>query len=226
MLVDRILVPSEYLRRGLLGRFRWIRPDEVEVIPNSKRLGAYESAGSGSEHVVFGVTSQLSRNKGHTHLVQALGKLRAEGVPARLRIAGTGPLDGALRAEASSLGLGDSVEFCGFQTDVAAFLKTLDAYVLPSFNESFSNAVLEAMCAGLPIVAFAAGGVPEVVGEAGLLIPAGDVSALAAAMRALAADPPLRVRLGRAARERAEERFDLSRTAGRLEAFLQDLVRR
>jgi len=227
LLVDRVLVPSEYLRAALLDCLSWIRPEQVTVIPNSKRLDRFTLApgGTGST-VVFGVSSQLSPSKGHTYVFQALKLVRSRGVDARLRVAGEGPLAQALREEAGRGGLEEVVSFLGFRSDMPAFLAELDAYVLPSLKESFSNAVLEAMCAGLPVAAFAAGGVPEVVGDAGILIPPANVQALADALELLARDRDLRARLGQAARRRAAERYDLAVNAGRLEAFLRDVANR
>lgn len=224
-LVDRILVPSQYLRTGLLERLDWLRPAEISVIPNSKALDRYALApGSGGPEVVFGVTSQLSPSKGHTYLLQAMQSLVADGRTVRLRVAGTGSLEESLKAEARDRGLGRIVEFLGFQTDIPAFLATVDVYVLPSANESFSNAVLEAMASALPVVAFEAGGVPEVVGDAGVLTPPGDPTALASAMGRLAADANLRAALGGAARRRAEQRYDLKRNALTFETLLREVA--
>lgn len=222
LLIDRVLVPSDYLRQGLLTRFPWLQPEEVEAIPNSKRMERFACRERPDRaEVVVGVTSQLSPSKGHTYLLRAVAKLAEEGVRLRVRVAGTGALEPALRDEAARLGLADVIDFCGFQRDIPTFLAGLDAYVLPSLNESFSNAVLEAMSSGLPVIAFEAGGVPEVVGGAGILTPPRDVPALAAALRRIATDPDLRRSLGSAARARAAEHYDLGRNAVRLEEFLR-----
>jgi glycosyltransferase involved in cell wall biosynthesis len=175
---------------------------------------------------VLGAASQLSPSKGHTHLFQALEALRREGVLFRLRVAGTGPLEEELRGEVGRRGLGDVVEFAGFQTDVPAFLSTLDAFVLPSLKEGFPNSLLEAMAAGLPVAAFDLPGVREMADGAGLLAAAGDAGDLARALRTLLTDQTLRVDLGRAARRRAEERYDLAKNVALVERLLGEVAGR
>jgi glycosyltransferase involved in cell wall biosynthesis len=220
-LVDQTIVPSEYLRDQLVGELVWFDRTRISVIPNSKPIRESEpGTREKNSRFTFGVTSQLSPSKGHAYLLAAAERLRSEGVDLRVRIAGVGPLDKELRAETERRRLTGIVEFCGFQKDVPAFLSGLDAYVLPSLKESFSNAVLEAMACGLPVIAFRAGGVPEVVGEAGILTPPRDVGALAREMGRLACDPKLCLRLGRAARDRVVEKFDIATNVLSLESLL------
>ncbi len=225
-LVDLGVVPSRYLQRRILDRLPWFAPDRLVVIPNSKAAGEIPTASPGvpADPVVFGVTSQLSPSKGHRHLLDACAALRDRGVRFHLRIAGTGGLEPRLREEVSARNLEEIVTFSGFQSPVGPFLARLHGFVLPSLNESFSNAILEAMWAGLPVVAFRAGGVPEVVGDAGILVPSGDAGALANAMERLAEDPAERARMGRRARARAEAEYDLARNADRLEAVLREVA--
>ncbi len=224
-LVTRGVVPSDYLRRQVLAALPWFRAENLATIPNSKRVHDLPVAvGSGRAGTVFGVTSQLSPSKGHTYLLQACQGLREQGVEFHLRIAGEGTLEVSLREEVLQRGLAERVEFCGFVGDVTAFLVGLDAYVLPSLNESFSNAVLEAMAVGLPVVAFHAGGVPEVLGDCGVLTPPRDVAALRCAMAELVGEPEYRRRLGNAARKRAGERFDVGVNAVRLETLLGEVA--
>lgn len=224
LLVDAILVPADWMRGALLAALPWLRAGEVHAIPNSKPLAPLRRAERAEgAPVVLGTASQLSASKGHTLLFQAL---EAQGrTDVRLRVAATGPLDGALRAEAAERGLGGRVEFAGFQADIRSFLRTLDAFVLPSLKEGFPNALLEAMAEGLPVVAFDLEGVKEMVGEAGLLVARGDAAALAAAVGRLIGDGDLRRELGAAARRRVEERYDLAANAGRLEELLRRVAR-
>jgi glycosyltransferase involved in cell wall biosynthesis len=144
----------------------------------------------------------------------------------RLRIAGDGPEHAALRALAQELDLGAAVEFAGFQRDLAPLYRDADVYVMSSVTEGMPLSLLEAMASGLPAVATAVGGIPEVItaGESGLLVPPRDVPALATAITALATDPAGRCRMGAAALARVRADFSLARTASRY-LTLYEMVR-
>jgi glycosyltransferase involved in cell wall biosynthesis len=122
-------------------------------------------------------------------------------------VVGDGPDRAALEAEVESLALAPVLELAGERRDVPELLATADIFVLSSRSEGLPMTILEAMAAGLPVVASSVGGVPEVVvdGETGLVVPPGDPASLAAAIERLLADPALRRRLGGAARERVAE---------------------
>ena len=173
-----------------------------------------------------GVPLDVPRRRAHPGPVTLLsvGRLRAPtdfvtlvramaGLEARLRIAGDGPDRPALEAEIDRLGLSDHVELLGTRDDVPELLASSDVFVLSSDSEGLPMSVLEAMAAGLPVIASAVGGVPEAVrdGETGALVPPGDSAALARALRRLVADPALRERLGDAGRRRVEQEFSLER---------------
>ena len=122
---------------------------------------------------------------------------------------------GRLHALTTELGLADRVTFTGFREDVPAVMNALDLFVLPSHEEPFGIVLLEAMAASRPIVATAAGGVPEIVadGAEALLVPPRDPAAMAAAMERLLDDPGLAASLGAAAHERVAAEFPLWRPA-------------
>jgi glycosyltransferase involved in cell wall biosynthesis len=119
-----------------------------------------------------------------------------------LLVAGDGPLAAEVRAAE-----GPAVRALGFRDDPEALLAAADVFVLPSRREGLSFAVLEAMGHGLAMVVADGAGNPEAVGDAGLVLPAGDEHAFADTLAALAADPALRASLGAAARARVVERF-------------------
>jgi glycosyltransferase involved in cell wall biosynthesis len=123
-----------------------------------------------------------------------------------LLIVGDGPLRGELEREAAACGLGRSVRFVGSQPDVTSFYLGADVFVLPSLTEGLSNALLEAMAAGLPVVASDVRGNREVVedGVSGFLVDWADADAAARRVARLLEDAVLRRRLGTAARRRAD----------------------
>jgi glycosyltransferase involved in cell wall biosynthesis len=129
----------------------------------------------------------------------------------RMRVVffGRGPLERRLRRQIRELGLVQVVTLAGFRDDLPRLMPGFDLLVHPAEREGLGLALLEAAAAGVPAVACAAGGMPEVVehGVTGVLVPVGDSTALRAAIRRLLASPDERARLGAAARLRAERRF-------------------
>jgi glycosyltransferase involved in cell wall biosynthesis len=175
---------------------------------------------------LLGLVARLHRQKGLGDLLAAVAWVRERVPDVRLLLIGEGELRDELEAQARALGLSGAVIFAGIRTDVAEIVAALDIFVLPSLWEGTSNAVLEAMAAGLPIVATAVGGTPEVVvdGVTGLLVPPRDPSALAGALVTLLQDADLRHRMGRAGRERVKQYFSLERMVRRTEALYEELL--
>src|SRR5207237_5161057 len=132
---------------------------------------------------------------------------------ARFVIAGAGPEMRALVVRAQALGVAGAFTFLGHCDDVPARLREADLFVLPSRSEAFPNALLEAMAAGLPIVASAVGGIPEMIDDArtGFLIPPRHPAALADRLCLLMADRGLSARLGAAARAEVHARSSFDR---------------
>jgi glycosyltransferase involved in cell wall biosynthesis len=145
---------------------------------------------------------RLEDRKDPLTAVRAANRAWIGGAAVRLCVAGDGPLEQRVQAEAT-----DAVEVLGFRRDVADLLRDADAFVLPSRREGISFAVLEAMAHGLAMVVAEEAGNREAVGDAGIILPAGDVEAFAAALAALAQDPVRRAALGAAARARVAEQF-------------------
>ncbi len=229
---DRVVVTSEHCRRVAESAYG-LAPERLAVVPEGLRLADWEGppaggSGGGSElgsggAVILSVARQYPRKDTATLLAALPAVLRAH-PRARLRIVGGGPELPALEARARALGLGEAVSFLGeVRADRAVRREYFgaDVFCLPSLQEGFGIAFLEAMAAGLPVVGAAAGAVPEVVpdGEAGLLVPPRDAEALAGALIRLLGDADLRRRLGRAGRRRARG-YDWSIVAGRFLAAL------
>jgi glycosyltransferase involved in cell wall biosynthesis len=157
------------------------------------------------------MVARMAPPKDHTTLLRALAGLPA--MSWTLDLIGDGPLEGAIRAAANELGIADRVRFLGFQSDIAPLLAGAQALALSSRFEAFPYAIVEAMRAGLPVVASRVGGIPEAVedGVTGLLAPAGDAAALRQCLARIIAEPARRAQYGASARERFLERFTLDR---------------
>jgi len=164
---------------------------------------------------LVGTVGRMQAVKNQLDLARAFVKVLAA-APAlreRLRLVMVG--DGPLRAQAAALlaqaGVADLAWLPGERADVPEVMRGLDCFVLPSLAEGISNTILEAMASGLPVLATAVGGNPDLVaaGRTGLLVPAGDDAALAAALLQLAADPAATAAMGRAGRVRVEQEFSL-----------------
>ena len=161
--------------------------------------------------------------KGHSVLLEAFAAARRELPELSLALAGTGPLEAELRARA-----GPGVEFLGHVSPVEPELERAAIVVVPSLGEGFGMVALEAMERGRPVVASAVGGLPEIVrdGETGLLVPSGDVGALAEAILALARDPERARAYGAAGRRRAVEEFGAERCVERVDALYRAALAR
>jgi glycosyltransferase involved in cell wall biosynthesis len=154
----------------------------------------------------IGYVGRLAPQKSPGTLVEAFGRMREE---AALVVVGDGPDRALVHRLAATSPAVDRITLAGFVEHgrVPAVLASLDVLVLPSAYEEMGSVLTEAMAAGLPVVASDVGGIPEVVrhGETGLLVPPGDVGALAAALDLLAGDPVLRARLAAGARARSAD---------------------
>jgi glycosyltransferase involved in cell wall biosynthesis len=157
--------------------------------------------------------------KRHADLVEAAAIVSGQFADLRVLIAGEcfEPVYSDLRRRAARLGIADRVHLLGDRRDIPDLLQIMDVYVQSSGSEGMSNALLEAMAAGRPVVATAVGGTPEVVtdGETGLLVPAAEPARLADAIAALLADPARARRMGETARARVERDFSASRMLAR-----------
>ncbi len=214
---DKTIVPSEHSRRVAIEAYG-LSPEKVGVVPLGIDLGAWDASaasfpGRGEERpTVLSVARQYPR-KNTKSLIAAMPAVRAEVPGAVLRIVGGGPMLPALRRQAGELGLGGlggvegAVEFLGELPSAEAVRREFfgaDVFCLPSLQESFGLVFLEAMAAGLPIVAARAAAIPEVApaGEVARLVAGEDAGALADALIGLLRNAGERDRLGAAGRAR------------------------
>lgn len=229
---DRIVAVSEEtvkecLRRGIgkPAQYRVIH-NGIDLAPFLERCSAPAARVSAGAGPCLGTIGSLTREKGLEVLLQAFTLLRQRHPQLQLQIVGDGKLRGELQAMARQLGIAESVHFQGIAADVRPWLASFDLFVLPSLQEGLPTVLLEAMAAGRPVVASRVGGIPEVVidGRTGLLVPAGDPQALAAALDRLLRDPEMRQAMGQAGRERAVQAFGLERMLRQLEKEYEELL--
>jgi glycosyltransferase involved in cell wall biosynthesis len=217
----RIVAPSGEVADAFARRFR-LPAERFRVIPNAPaaqppgpgfdraRLRR-EVAGTGMEKLVVSV-ARLQPEKGIDDLLSAAVRLCARLPGLRIAVVGSGPEEGALRAQIDQAGLSGSVRLLGSRADVGCLLAAADAFCLPSRHEGLPISLLEAMQAGLPCVATRVGGVPGLVSEGvdGLLTAAGDPLELAAALERVLTDAELARSLGHRARALVEESYGIA----------------
>jgi glycosyltransferase involved in cell wall biosynthesis len=193
-------------------------PDRLVAVPNAVELQRFATPaelgrsavrgqwGIPADAPVLGVLARLAPQKGLTYLVSALPAILAQHPDTYALVVGEGYLRPDLEAQARSLGVESRLLLVGYHANVVDYLRASDIFVLPSLFEGMPLSILEAMGAGLPVIATAVDGTPEVVieGETGLLVPPADPPALAQAVNRLLDDRQLAARLGRAGRARAD----------------------
>ena len=167
--------------------------------------------GIGSDVLVLAAVGQLIARKGHRFLLEAVARLRDDGVSFHLLVFGEGDLDEALRSQVAASGLDEFVTFAGFREDLDEFIGCIDLLVHPALAEGLGVATLKAQAAGVAVVGFAAGGLIEAIehGKSGLLVAAENVDELYAAIATLAGDDQMRRAMGAAGKERMQKDFGI-----------------
>ncbi len=210
---------ERYLRKAV-----GVRPDRLSQVYNGVDDSRFSLQGetaltpwTGHEVFVFGTVGRAQAVKDQLTLVRAFAALISHFPQARqnarLVIIGDGPLLPRLQELVEQTGLGDLVWLPGSRDDIPALMRAMDVFVLPSLSEGISNTILEAMASGLPVVATAVGGNPELVeaGTSGALVPAGDAAQLADTLARYWLEPALARQQGQAARKIIETGFSMQR---------------
>jgi glycosyltransferase involved in cell wall biosynthesis len=240
-LADCVVVNAEAVRTWLVGE--GYDAEQIVVIRNGVDLMRFKEPPAPDRvrraldlphgTPLVAVVSRLTRMKGLEQFLEAAAVVGRRSTEARFLVIGEAPpFDqeylGELKTLAARLGIGDRVIFTGLRADVPALLAGVDVAVMPSLNEALSNALLESMAAGAPVVATRVGGTPEALidSENGLLVPPADVPALAGAVTALLDSPELAARLGRAARQSIADRFSVERMVEATEHLYNQLLTR
>ena len=210
-------------------------PDwKVVTIANGVDLARYHvddasgrpPQGKSSRRVITTV-AHLRPGKGHDVLLKAAARVVRQIPDVRFRIIGDGPCRGSLERQAAALRVSAHVDFLGHRDDVPTLLRASDVFAFPSLMEASPNAVIEAMAAGLPIVATRVGGIPEVVEHErdGLLVPPANDRDFAAALLRVIEHPDLASRIAEAARKTVETRFSFERMASEFQHLYFDELR-
>lgn len=192
--------------------------DPARMAPRRDRAEVRQELGLASDAVVIGTAGRLTAVKAQADLLHAARLMLARGIGATFLIVGDGPLRRDLEALAVSLGIDASCVFTGERADAHSVIAAMDVFVLPSLHEGTPMVLLEAMTLGVPVIATAVGGVPDVIhdGATGLLVEPGDPQALAAACVALASQPDRRRWLAVRARRAVRETFSSRRCGATL----------
>lgn len=200
--------------KAFLAQKMGLHAGRIHIIPNGVDTEHFSPSQhpSTATRLVIGTVGSLNPIKNQALLIRAFASLIDSGIDAELRLAGSGPLKQELLALAESLSVADRLRFSGHVQNVPEFLRDLNIFTLSSDSEAHPNALLEAMACGLPCLATDVGGVKQVLdsGACGLLAEPGNVAQFADALKKLAANPTLREKLGRSARNRVCTHYSLT----------------
>jgi glycosyltransferase involved in cell wall biosynthesis len=236
MLLDRILTVSDKVKKFFAVNKKGFRKaitvyngiDTDVFNPQNVSEDLRNEMGFKKGNIFIGVIGVLEKDKGHRYLIEALAKLKAEGIANVIcLICGTGAEKSALEEFVHASGLDREVLFLGFRTDVPRVLKTLDILVLTSLTiESFSMAAVEAMAMKVPVIATNVGGIPEVVddGKTGIIVPPANVNALCEAIKYLIKNPEARLKMGENGRARVLEKFTIEQNVRKTEEIFLEVV--
>lgn len=196
-----------------------VAPASIAVIANGVDPGFFALPDRARPIRTFITVANLRPEKDHDTLLSGVRTLLRDYPDVRVQIVGDGPRRAALEHQARALGIAGQVAFLGHRDDVPALLAAADAFVLPSRSEAFPNGAIEAMAAGLPVVACAVGGLIDLIDDqaTGLLVPPADPQALGDALRRLVEDPARAAAIGQRARTIVRQRYGFDRMVGAFE---------
>jgi len=235
---DLVLAASEAVRRSMVDlehvprerivvhrygyEFDQLRPQ----LSSQARAAMRRDLGVDDEGPLLAVVARLSTSKGHRYLFEALPEIRTQWPGLRVVLSGTGPLRDEMGALVASFGLADCVSFLGWRSDAPRIMEAADLVVHPTLHEAFCSVIIEAMALERPLVATDVAAAPEQVdtGETGILVPARDPAALAAAIRTMLLDPARAAEIGVEARRRVVERFSFPRMMKLYEDTYDDVL--
>ena len=213
---------DSYLRK------RFFLPDnKLFVVDNGIDMTAFLAVPDRNpqDEIVLGFAGRMMPEKNHRMLIEAFALARKKYSNVRLRLLGGGRLEPELREQVRSLGLEDSVEFCGFSHDVPGFLSSLDIFILPSNFEALPLCLIEAIASGIPVISTSVGGAPAIVRntDGGWLCEPNNTEAMLSAMELAISAPDRRNRTKRA-RRLVAELYSAERMAADYETVYTNLL--
>jgi glycosyltransferase involved in cell wall biosynthesis len=216
-LVKKLRVPPQHVqivRNGVdIQKFECVRADRRKLFPDL----------DDTTRLVITVANMHSPLKGHSDLIEAAKEICGEVPEIRFVLVGEGEKRPKIEQQVRKAGLEKHFLFLGSRKDIPELLACAEILILPSRAEGLPNVILEAMAAGLPVVATRVGGTPEIIedGATGLLVPPEDPCALAEAIQRLLRDRSMAARVGRTARERIRTSFSFERVAREIETVYE-----
>ncbi|MCJ7626990.1 MAG: glycosyltransferase [Longimicrobiales bacterium] len=220
-LFDRVITISEAIQRVLIrqgvdpGRIRCVHSalDPSPFEGPCRRDAFLAEFGIAPDQPIVGMAAQFIPRKGHDLLLQAIPAILRDHPRTRFLLFGRGPLRGKVSRKVREAGLDGAIQIPGFREDLPDLLPCMDLLVHPAAMEGLGIILLQAAASGLPVVASAAGGIPEAVVDqlTGLLVPPSDPGALASAVSTLLADLPRARSMGKAGRDRVRSDFSVDR---------------
>jgi L-malate glycosyltransferase len=223
----RIVANSEAAAARL--RSEMVPADRIVVIPNGIDANLFPPSPCRRGSRIITTIANLRAGKGHDVLLRAAALLLRTHPHVRFQLVGDGPLRLALERQAGALGIADRVVMLGQRLDISRVLYESDVFALPSLMEAFPNVVMEAMASALPVVATRVGGIPELIehGRTGLLVPAGNETALASALAHLIDNRAFAAGLGLAARASVQSHYSFEQMVRAFEQiYLEELTSR
>ncbi len=237
---DRVIAVSNSISNDWL--VKCVRPERIKIIENATsclevrvntekcnsgdRENRRLAAGVKSGEILLGFSGRLSREKGVADLIRAVKMLTEFGAPIKLLLLGDGEQRVELEVLASESGVTDKLFFAGFQDDVEDWLNAMDIFVLPSLSEGTPMALLEAMASGLPCIASAVGGIPQVIdsGIDGILVAPGNPKEICDAIYSLCADTEKQEILSHNAKQKITHKFNIKNWTTKIESEYLDVL--
>ena len=230
VLVDGIITPAEHIKDRFI-EFSWLDQKRIHVIRNGVQLPDVcmpreeirRKLGIGQDNKVVSAVGNLFFQKGLEFFAEAAKLTWQKHRKAHFMIVGDGPDRQVLEDRVRSWGLNDNFTFTGFRKDVPDLLRASDVFVLTSLDEGLPNVILEAMAAGIPVVATHVGGVNELVVDkvTGFLVQPKDVRAIADGIARLLNDEDLASKMGQDGAERVRQEFTLEKNVDELERLFE-----